>query len=62
MFIVRSLIYYISYYIILYYASLEYWAFEVLVFLAGLMPDSQITTSLIAIWYGSHIFIFLLLK
>lgn len=28
---------------------LEYWAFEVLVFLAGLMPDSQITTSLIAI-------------
>ncbi|KAK7335146.1 hypothetical protein VNO80_26922 [Phaseolus coccineus] len=28
---------------------LEYWAFEVLVFLAGLYPDSQITTSLIAI-------------
>ncbi|RHN75076.1 putative multi antimicrobial extrusion protein [Medicago truncatula] len=28
---------------------LEHWAFEVLVFLAGLMPDSQITTSLIAI-------------
>ncbi|MED6221303.1 Protein DETOXIFICATION 18 [Stylosanthes scabra] len=28
---------------------LEYWAFEVLVFLAGLMPDSEITTSLIAI-------------
>jgi MATE family multidrug resistance protein len=36
--------------LILYYASLEYWAFEVLVFLAGIMPDSQITTSLIAIW------------
>lgn len=48
--------------ICLYHASLEYWAFEVLVFLAGLMPDSQITTSLIAIWYGSHSFIFLLLK
>ncbi|RDX63061.1 Protein DETOXIFICATION 19, partial [Mucuna pruriens] len=31
------------------YASLEYWAFEVLVFLAGLLPDSQTTTSLIAI-------------
>ncbi|XP_058754828.1 protein DETOXIFICATION 18-like [Vicia villosa] len=28
---------------------LEYWAFEVLVFLAGLMSDSQVTTSLIAI-------------
>ncbi|KAK7401809.1 hypothetical protein VNO78_13595 [Psophocarpus tetragonolobus] len=28
---------------------LEYWAFEVLVFLAGLLPDSHITTSLIAI-------------
>ncbi|KAK2419162.1 protein DETOXIFICATION [Trifolium repens] len=28
---------------------LEYWAFEVLVFLAGIMSDSQITTSLIAI-------------
>ncbi|KAK7324564.1 hypothetical protein VNO77_28230 [Canavalia gladiata] len=28
---------------------LEYWVFEVMVFLAGLMPDSQITTSLIAI-------------
>ncbi|KAK7401811.1 hypothetical protein VNO78_13597 [Psophocarpus tetragonolobus] len=28
---------------------LEYWAFEVLVFLAGLLPDSQITTALIAI-------------
>ncbi|KAL6999534.1 Protein DETOXIFICATION 19 [Sarracenia purpurea var. burkii] len=27
---------------------LEYWAFELLVLLAGLMPDSQITTSLIA--------------
>ncbi|XP_042058159.1 protein DETOXIFICATION 18-like [Salvia splendens] len=27
---------------------LEYWAFEILVLLAGLMPDSQLTTSLIA--------------
>lgn len=27
---------------------LEYWAFEILVLLAGLMPDSEITTSLIA--------------
>ncbi|KAJ7948669.1 Protein DETOXIFICATION [Quillaja saponaria] len=27
---------------------LEYWAFEILVFLAGIMPDSEITTSLIA--------------
>ncbi|EOY13050.1 MATE efflux family protein ALF5 [Theobroma cacao] len=30
-------------------ASLEFWAFEILVFLAGLMPNSEITTSLIAI-------------
>ncbi|TYJ01643.1 hypothetical protein E1A91_A13G168300v1 [Gossypium mustelinum] len=28
---------------------LEFWAFEILVFLAGLMPNSKITTSLIAI-------------
>ncbi|PON88947.1 Multi antimicrobial extrusion protein [Trema orientale] len=28
---------------------LEYWAFEILVFLAGLMPNSKVTTSLIAI-------------
>ncbi|CAK7327777.1 unnamed protein product [Dovyalis caffra] len=28
---------------------LEYWAFEILVFLAGLMPGSEISTSLIAI-------------
>ncbi|XVF78553.1 hypothetical protein PTKIN_Ptkin14bG0143600 [Pterospermum kingtungense] len=28
---------------------LEYWAFELLVLLAGLMPDSEVTTSLIAI-------------
>ncbi|KDP45885.1 hypothetical protein JCGZ_15329 [Jatropha curcas] len=28
---------------------LEYWAFEILVFLAGIMPNSKITTSLIAI-------------
>ncbi|KAI9186528.1 hypothetical protein LWI28_018178 [Acer negundo] len=28
---------------------LEYWAFEILVFLAGLMPNAELTTSLIAI-------------
>ncbi|KAI9083525.1 hypothetical protein K1719_034467 [Acacia pycnantha] len=28
---------------------LEFWAFEILVFLAGLLPDSEMTTSLIAI-------------
>ncbi|KAK8300484.1 hypothetical protein V6Z12_D05G392500 [Gossypium hirsutum] len=28
---------------------LEYWAFELLVLLAGLMPNSEVTTSLIAI-------------
>ena len=47
---------------ILYFSSLESLAVEVLVFLAGLMSDSQITTSLIAIWYDSYIFIFLSLK
>lgn len=35
------------------FPSLEYWAFEILVFLAGLMPDSEITTSLLAMWYIS---------
>ncbi|CAN0901478.1 Protein DETOXIFICATION 19 [Linum grandiflorum] len=29
---------------------LEYWAFEILIFLAGLMPDSEISTSLLAMW------------
>ncbi|KAM7252161.1 hypothetical protein ACFE04_024044 [Oxalis oulophora] len=28
---------------------LEYWAFEILVFLAGLMPDAEVRTSLVAI-------------
>ncbi|KAK3028410.1 hypothetical protein RJ639_039620 [Escallonia herrerae] len=31
---------------------LEYWAFELLVLLAGLMPNAVITTPLIAMWYG----------
>ncbi|PPD76371.1 hypothetical protein GOBAR_DD26703 [Gossypium barbadense] len=30
------------------YLNLEYWAFEILVLLAGLMPNSEITTSLVA--------------
>ncbi|KAI9083459.1 hypothetical protein K1719_034401 [Acacia pycnantha] len=34
---------------------LEYWAFEVLVFLAGLLPDSEITTSLIAICVSTEV-------
>ncbi|PON40074.1 Multi antimicrobial extrusion protein [Parasponia andersonii] len=34
---------------------LEYWAFEILVFLAGLMTNSEVTTSLIAIWLASHV-------
>ncbi|XP_058754823.1 protein DETOXIFICATION 19-like isoform X2 [Vicia villosa] len=40
---------YYEFYYFYTFASLEYWAFEVLVFLAGLMSDSQVTTSLIAI-------------
>lgn len=32
------------------FASLEYWAFEILVFLAGLMQNAETTTSLIAMW------------
>ena len=39
-----------------FYASFEYWAFEILIFLAGLLPDSEITTPLVAIWYGSDAF------
>lgn len=31
--------------------SLEYWAFEILVLLGGLMPNSQLTTSLVAMWW-----------
>lgn len=33
--------------------SLEYWAIELLVLIAGLLPNSTASTSLIAIWYGS---------
>lgn len=42
------------------FSSLEYWAFELLVLLAGLMPDAENTTSLIAIWYSCScpVFIF----
>ncbi|TYI84878.1 hypothetical protein E1A91_D05G397800v1 [Gossypium mustelinum] len=38
----------ISLWISLVLLSLEYWAFELLVLLAGLMPNSKVTTSLIA--------------
>lgn len=30
--------------------SFEYWAFEVLVLVAGLMPNSHMSTSIIAMW------------
>ncbi|KAF8695559.1 hypothetical protein HU200_037408 [Digitaria exilis] len=30
----------------------EYWSFEILVLLAGLMPESQLSTSIIAMWYA----------
>ncbi|KAF9591781.1 hypothetical protein IFM89_007111 [Coptis chinensis] len=35
-----------------YYHGLESWAFELLVLLAGLMPNSENSTSLIAMWLG----------
>jgi hypothetical protein len=31
--------------------SLEYWVFEILVLIAGLLPDSTVSTSLTAMWY-----------
>lgn len=39
-----------------YYASLEYWPFEIMIFLAGLLPDSTITTSVLAIRYEFNAF------
>jgi len=30
--------------------SLEHWSFEILVLLAGLLPQSQLSTSIIAMW------------
>ncbi|KAI5411841.1 protein DETOXIFICATION 18 [Lathyrus oleraceus] len=39
---------------------LEYWAFEILVFLAGLLPNSQITTSLIAIGANTESFAYMI--
>jgi hypothetical protein len=35
--------------------SLEYWAFELLVLIAGLLPNSTVSTSLIAMWYVSRL-------
>ncbi|CAI8593147.1 unnamed protein product [Vicia faba] len=39
---------------------LEYWAFEIMVFLAGLLPNSQITTSLIAICANTELFAYMI--
>ncbi|CAK8535084.1 unnamed protein product [Lathyrus sativus] len=39
---------------------LEYWAFEIMVFLAGLLPNSQITTSLIAICANTEFFAYMI--
>ncbi|PSS16174.1 Protein DETOXIFICATION like [Actinidia chinensis var. chinensis] len=39
---------------------LEYWAFELLVLLAGLMPDSEITTSLIAMCVNTEAIAYML--
>ncbi|KAL9322218.1 hypothetical protein ACSQ67_010271 [Phaseolus vulgaris] len=39
---------------------LEYWAFEVMVFLAGLYPDSQKTTSLIAICANTELIAYMI--
>ncbi|KAK7272550.1 hypothetical protein RJT34_29214 [Clitoria ternatea] len=39
---------------------LEYWAFEIMVFLAGLLPDSQITTSLIAICANTELIAYMI--
>lgn len=43
------------YYFFIVSNSLEYCAFEILVLVAGLMPNSEVTTSLIAMWYVSFI-------
>ncbi|XP_021896705.1 protein DETOXIFICATION 19-like isoform X1 [Carica papaya] len=39
---------------------LEYWTFEILVLLAGLMPDSEITTSLTAMCVNTHAITYML--
>ncbi|XP_065862067.1 protein DETOXIFICATION 19-like [Euphorbia lathyris] len=39
---------------------LEYWAFEILVLLAGMMPDSTITTSLVAICVNTEAIAYML--
>ncbi|XP_073029792.1 protein DETOXIFICATION 18-like [Primulina eburnea] len=38
---------------------LEYWAFEILVLLAGLMPNSEVTTSLIAMCVNTEAILFM---
>ncbi|XP_038685605.1 protein DETOXIFICATION 19-like isoform X1 [Tripterygium wilfordii] len=39
---------------------LEYWAFEILVFLAGLMPNSEMTTSLVAMCVNTETIAYML--
>ncbi|CAN1770853.1 Protein DETOXIFICATION 19 [Linum perenne] len=39
---------------------LEYWAFELLIFLAGLMPDSEISTSLLAMCVNTEAIAYML--
>ncbi|KAL8033619.1 hypothetical protein ABFX02_13G171300 [Erythranthe guttata] len=36
------------------FSILEYWAFEILVLLEGLTPNSKITTSVIAMWVNTE--------
>jgi MATE family multidrug resistance protein len=33
--------------------SLEWWTFELLLLLAGLLPDSKLETSVLSVWYSS---------
>ncbi|KAK3198546.1 hypothetical protein Dsin_021961 [Dipteronia sinensis] len=39
---------------------LEYWAFEILVLLAGLMPNSELTTSLVAMCVNTQVIAFMI--
>nr|GMD49381.1 protein DETOXIFICATION 14-like [Ipomoea batatas] len=41
---------------------LEWWSFELVVLLSGILPNPKLETSVLAIWYASHLLIYLFLS
>jgi hypothetical protein len=41
------------------YFSLEWWSFELLIVLSGLLPNPQLETSVLSIWYDYKLYLFI---